>query len=247
MTVVCGDSHTTHARRVRSARIRHRHERGRARPRDPDVAADPTEVDGDHRRRRASRGSTAKDVILGVIGRIGTGGGIGYVMEYRGSVFRAAFDGRPDDGLQHVDRGRRARRAHRTGRHHVRLPRGAPARTQRQGVGASDRRLAHARHRRRCEVRCRGHRRRGDPRPPRHLGNEPGAGDRHRRFGARSIDLRRARTIARRAERALAYMGLEAGTPLREQSRSTRCSSVRARTVASRTCAPQRQWSTAST
>lgn len=33
-------------------------------------------------------GVTAKDVILAVIGRIGTAGGTGYVMEYRGSTFR---------------------------------------------------------------------------------------------------------------------------------------------------------------
>ena len=33
-------------------------------------------------------GSTAKDVILAVIGRLGTGGGIGRVIEYRGEVIR---------------------------------------------------------------------------------------------------------------------------------------------------------------
>ncbi len=34
-------------------------------------------------------GSTAKDVILAVIARIGTGGGQGYVLEYRGEAIRA--------------------------------------------------------------------------------------------------------------------------------------------------------------
>ncbi|MBV8959802.1 MAG: 3-isopropylmalate dehydratase large subunit, partial [Actinobacteria bacterium] len=34
-------------------------------------------------------GVTAKDVILAIIGRIGTGGGIGSVIEYRGSVIRS--------------------------------------------------------------------------------------------------------------------------------------------------------------
>ncbi|HUY86969.1 MAG TPA: aconitase family protein, partial [Acidimicrobiales bacterium] len=34
-------------------------------------------------------GSTAKDIILAVIGRIGTGGGMGHVIEYRGSAIEA--------------------------------------------------------------------------------------------------------------------------------------------------------------
>ena len=37
MTIVCGDSHTVHPRRLRRAGLRHRHERGRARPRHPDA------------------------------------------------------------------------------------------------------------------------------------------------------------------------------------------------------------------
>ncbi len=40
-------------------------------------------------------GSTAKDVILAIIGRIGTGGGIGKIIEYRGSVIRGlSMEGR---------------------------------------------------------------------------------------------------------------------------------------------------------
>ena len=35
-------------------------------------------------------GVTAKDVILHIIGVIGTGGGIGHVIEYRGSAIRVA-------------------------------------------------------------------------------------------------------------------------------------------------------------
>ena len=56
-------------------------------------------------------GVTAKDLILAVIAKIGTGGGQGYVLEYRGEAIRDALDGGPDDHLQHVDRGRRPRRA----------------------------------------------------------------------------------------------------------------------------------------
>ena len=54
-------------------------------------------VDGD-----LPAGVTAKDVILAIIGRIGTGGGIGHVIEYRGLGHPRAVDGRPHDGLQHV-------------------------------------------------------------------------------------------------------------------------------------------------
>src|SRR5690606_3923587 len=38
---------------------------------------------------------TAKDIILAIIGRIGTGGGIGSIIEYRGSAVRAlSMEGR---------------------------------------------------------------------------------------------------------------------------------------------------------
>ncbi len=40
-------------------------------------------------------GSTAKDVILAILGRIGTGGGIGHIAEYRGSAIEAlSMEGR---------------------------------------------------------------------------------------------------------------------------------------------------------
>ena len=35
-------------------------------------------------------GVTAKDVILAIIGKIGTGGGIGHIIEYRGSTIRSS-------------------------------------------------------------------------------------------------------------------------------------------------------------
>ena len=86
------------ARRLRRARLRHRHHRGRARARHPDAAAARA------RRRWPSRstasspaGVTAKDIMLAIIGRLGTGGGIGHVIEYRGSAIRGALDGGPHD------------------------------------------------------------------------------------------------------------------------------------------------------
>jgi 3-isopropylmalate/(R)-2-methylmalate dehydratase large subunit len=43
----------------------------------------------------APEGVTAKDIILAIIGKIGTAGGIGYVIEYRGSAIRAlSMEGR---------------------------------------------------------------------------------------------------------------------------------------------------------
>jgi 3-isopropylmalate/(R)-2-methylmalate dehydratase large subunit len=89
MTIVCGDSHTsTHgafgalAFGIGTSEVEH-------------VLATQTlplkpfrtmaiTVDGE-----LADGVTAKDVILAVIARIGTGGGQGYVLEYRGSAIRA--------------------------------------------------------------------------------------------------------------------------------------------------------------
>lgn len=88
-TVVCGDSHTsTHgafgalAMGIGTSEVEH-------------VLATQTlplkpfktmavNVDG-----RLAEGVTAKDVILAVIAQIGTGGGQGYVIEYRGSAIEA--------------------------------------------------------------------------------------------------------------------------------------------------------------
>ena len=82
-------------------------------------------------------------MILAIIGRIGTGGGIGSVIEYRGDTIAGALDGGPHDDLQHVDRGRRQGRAHRARRRHLRLPRGPDPRAEGRGVGGRPRRLAH--------------------------------------------------------------------------------------------------------
>ncbi len=89
MTIVCGDSHTsTHgafgalAFGIGTSEVEH-------------VLATQTlplkpfrtmaiNVDGD-----LQPGVTAKDVVLAVIAKIGTGGGQGYVLEYRGSAIRA--------------------------------------------------------------------------------------------------------------------------------------------------------------
>jgi len=109
MTVVCGDSHTsTHgafgalAFGIGTSEVEH-------------VLATQTlplkpfktmaiTVEGD-----LPAGVTAKDVILAVIARIGTGGGQGYVLEYRGSAIRSlSVEGRMTLCNMSIEAGARA-------------------------------------------------------------------------------------------------------------------------------------------
>ena len=94
---------------------------------------------------RLGAGVTAKDLVLAIIGRIGVNGGTGHVIEYRGAGHRGHVDGRAHDRLQHVHRGRRARRHGGAGRDHLRLPEGPSSRAAGRRLGARRRRLAHAR------------------------------------------------------------------------------------------------------
>ncbi len=95
MTIVCGDSHTaTHgafgalAFGIGTSEVEHvlaTQSLPQQRPKWMSVT-----VDGD-----LQPGVTAKDVILAILGEIGTGGGIGHVIEYRGSAIRAlSMEGR---------------------------------------------------------------------------------------------------------------------------------------------------------
>ncbi len=95
MTIVCGDSHTaTHgafgalAFGIGTSEVEHvlaTQTLPQARPRWMSVT-----VEGS-----VQPGVTAKDIILAIIGTIGTGGGIGHVIEYRGSAIRAlSMEGR---------------------------------------------------------------------------------------------------------------------------------------------------------
>ena len=109
MTVVCGDSHTsTHgafgalAFGIGTSEVEH-------------VLATQTlplkpfktmaiTVDGE-----LPAGVTAKDVILAVIAKIGTGGGQGYVLEYRGSAIRGlSIEGRMTLCNMSIEAGARA-------------------------------------------------------------------------------------------------------------------------------------------
>jgi 3-isopropylmalate/(R)-2-methylmalate dehydratase large subunit len=95
MTIVCGDSHTsTHgafgalAFGIGTSEVEHVLATQTLPQQRPGTMA--VTVDGE-----LPDGATAKDVILAIIGRIGTGGGIGSVIEYRGSVIRGlSMEGR---------------------------------------------------------------------------------------------------------------------------------------------------------
>ena len=95
MTIVCGDSHTaTHgafgalAFGIGTSEVEHvlaTQTLPQSRPKWMSI-----DVDGE-----LPDGVTAKDVILAIIGHIGTGGGIGHVIEYRGSAIRSlSMEGR---------------------------------------------------------------------------------------------------------------------------------------------------------
>ena len=109
MTVVCGDSHTsTHgafgalAFGIGTSEVEH-------------VLATQTlplkpfrtmaiTVEGD-----LPTGVTSKDIVLAVIAKIGTGGGQGYVLEYRGSAIRAlSMEGRMTVCNMSIEAGARA-------------------------------------------------------------------------------------------------------------------------------------------
>lgn len=89
MTIVCGDSHTsTHgafgaiAFGIGTTQVGHVLANQCLLMRKPKTMA--IHVNGE-----LSDGVTAKDVILAIIADIGVGGGTGYALEYRGSVFEA--------------------------------------------------------------------------------------------------------------------------------------------------------------
>ncbi len=109
MTIVCGDSHTsTHgafgalAFGIGTSEVEHVLATQTLSQTRPGTMA--VTVDGD-----LPAGVTAKDVVLAIIGRIGTGGGIGSVIEYRGSVFRAlSMEGRMTVCNMSIEAGARA-------------------------------------------------------------------------------------------------------------------------------------------
>ncbi len=109
MTIVCGDSHTsTHgafgalAFGIGTSEVEHVLATQTLPATRPGTMA--VTVDGD-----LAPGVTAKDLILAVIGRIGTGGGVGHIVEYRGSAVRAlSMEGRMTVCNMSIEAGARA-------------------------------------------------------------------------------------------------------------------------------------------
>ncbi|MFZ8967473.1 MAG: 3-isopropylmalate dehydratase large subunit [Ilumatobacteraceae bacterium] len=109
MTIVCGDSHTaTHgafgalAFGIGTSEVEHvlaTQTLPQSRPKWMSVT-----VDGE-----LAPGVTAKDVILHIIGVIGTGGGLGHVIEYRGSAIESlSMEGRMTVCNMSIEAGARA-------------------------------------------------------------------------------------------------------------------------------------------
>jgi 3-isopropylmalate/(R)-2-methylmalate dehydratase large subunit len=109
MVVVCGDSHTsTHgafgalAFGIGTSEVEHvlaTQTLPQARPKTMAVT-----VEG-----QVPAGVTAKDIVLAIIGRIGTGGGIGHVIEYRGSaIWSLSMEGRMTVCNMSIEAGARA-------------------------------------------------------------------------------------------------------------------------------------------
>jgi 3-isopropylmalate/(R)-2-methylmalate dehydratase large subunit len=109
MTIVCGDSHTaTHgafgalAFGIGTSEVEHVLATQTLPQIKPGTMA--ITVNG-----TLPAGSTPKDVVLAIIGRIGTGGGIGSVLEYRGEVFRSmSMEGRMTVCNMSIEAGARA-------------------------------------------------------------------------------------------------------------------------------------------
>jgi 3-isopropylmalate/(R)-2-methylmalate dehydratase large subunit len=109
MTIVCGDSHTsTHgafgalAFGIGTTQVGHVFATQSLLQRKPKSLA--VNVEG-----QLPPGVTAKDLILGIIGKIGVSGGTGYVLEYRGSTIRSmSMEGRMTVCNMSIEAGARA-------------------------------------------------------------------------------------------------------------------------------------------
>ena len=109
MTIVCGDSHTsTHgafgalAFGIGTSEVEHVLATQTLPQRRAKTMA--VNVEGD-----LPSGVSAKDLVLAIIGRIGTGGGMGYVIEYRGQAIRSlSMEGRMTVCNMSIEGGARA-------------------------------------------------------------------------------------------------------------------------------------------
>ena len=142
MTIVCGDSHTsTHgafgalAFGIGTSEVEHvlaTQTLPQIKPKTMAINVEGALPDG----------VTAKDLILAIIAQIGTGGGQGYIVEYRGEAIRSlSMEGRMTVCNMSIEAGARAGLIA-PGRDHVRLPQGPPARPAGRRLGRGRRVLA---------------------------------------------------------------------------------------------------------
>ncbi len=176
MTIVCGDSHTsTHgamgalAFGIGTSEVEHvlaTQTLPQIRPKTMAVT-----VNG-----QLPPGVTAKDLILAIIAKIGTGGGQGYIIEYRGEAIRSlSMEGRLTVCNMSIEAGARAGLVAPDETTFAYLE-GQAARAAGQGLGGGAGLLAVAAHRPRRDLRPRGHAGRDPAHPVRDLGDQPRAG-----------------------------------------------------------------------
>ena len=244
LVIVCGDSHTsTHgafgalAFGIGTSEVEHVLATQTLPQTKPDTMA--VTVEGE-----LPAGVAAKDVILGIIARIGTNGGVGHIVEYRGSAIRAlSMEGRMTICNMSIEAGARAGMvapddttfAYVEGRPHA--PQGADWeralddwRTLPTDDGATfDTEVAD---------------RRGRAPAVRHVGHEPEP-ERHDRRRRPRPRVDRRRREARGGGPRPRVHGARAGHRRFARSAPTRSSSARARTPGSRTCASRPAWSAA--
>ena len=200
VTLVCGDSHTaTHgafgalAYGIGTSEVEH-------------VLATQTLVQIKSKNMRAlvdgklPPNVTAKDIILAIIGEIGTAGGTGYSLEYAGEAIRAlSMEGRMTVCNMSVEAGAKAGFIAPDEKAYA-YRQGPPEGAEGQAVGRRAALLGDAADRRRRVLRPRGQARRREAAADRHLGHEPRAGHLDHRPRAGAVrDRRRAQAPRRRA------------------------------------------------
>ncbi len=239
-TIVCGDSHTaTHgafgalAYGIGTSEVEH-------------VLATQTLIQKKSKNMRAivdgqlPPGVTAKDIILAIIGEIGTAGGTGYALEYAGEAIRSiSMEGRMTICNMSIEGGARAGMVAPDEKTYE-YPEGPAEVAEGRRLGSRAALLGDAALRRRRAFRQGDQARRRQAAAARHLGHQPGGRGVDHRHGAEPGRHRRRSQAPLQEARARIYR--PAGrAPRSPTSSSTACSSAPAPTAASRICAKSRR------
>ena len=244
VTLVCGDSHTgTHGAfgtlsiGIGTSEVEH-------------VLATQTLIQKKSKNMRAivdgklPEGVTAKDIILAIIGEIGTAGGTGYALEYAGEAIRAlSMEGRMTVCNMSVEGGAKSGFIAPDDKAYEYL-KDRPRTAEGQGLGRRDALLGDAPLRRRRAFRSRDQARRRDAAAAGDVGDKPRAGRLGNRPRAAPGRHRRRQQARGRGTFAGLY-GTDRAARRSPRSPSTACSSAPAPTGGSRICAPPRASSTA--